>query len=270
MAWIESHQSLLSHKKLLKMTRKLGIIKYQAIGHLQALWWWSIDNAADGDLSGQTPEIIAEAAGWKDHHSWWHELQAHSPTECEKVSDLEFFNILVECGWIDGEQISPNGEQKNLDIPLPEGTRLHDWLEYCGDLVKKRLERQIENKAKSRTLQDKLKTGNKSPPTVPYRTLNNIDILNKERKYKERNTEKIKNSYGEFDNVLLTENEYQKLIDKLGKDKTDDFIEQLSGYMRQNPKNARKYTDHYATILNWSRMDGRQSKATTNEEVPWR
>ena len=70
------------------------------------------------------------------------------------------------------------------------------------------------------------------------------------------NTEK--KQYGEFNNVLLTDEEYQKLITKLGKPKSDDLIEQLSGYMKQNPANAKKYVDHYAVVLNWSRRDGRK------------
>lgn len=70
--------------------------------------------------------------------------------------------------------------------------------------------------------------------------------------------------YGEFENVSLSDEEYQKLIDKLGKPKANDLIEQLSGYMRQNPLNEKKYKDHYATISNWSRRDGRDGKAGQN------
>jgi len=67
-----------------------------------------------------------------------------------------------------------------------------------------------------------------------------------------------KSTYGEFLNVLLTGEEYEKLKVKPGQPQADDLIEQLSGYMRQSPANAKKYIDHYATILNWSRRDGRK------------
>lgn len=68
-----------------------------------------------------------------------------------------------------------------------------------------------------------------------------------------------KSTYGEFTNVFLSDEDYQKLItEKMSKPKADDLIEQLSSYMKQNPANARKYVDHYATILNWSRKDGRK------------
>lgn len=69
--------------------------------------------------------------------------------------------------------------------------------------------------------------------------------------------------YGEFENVLLGDEEYQKLIDRLGKAQVDDLIEQLSRYMRQSPANAKKYKEHYATILSWSRRDERSQVGKT-------
>jgi len=65
-----------------------------------------------------------------------------------------------------------------------------------------------------------------------------------------------KRKYGEFNNVLLTDEDYAKLKTKIGEQQSEDLIERLSCYMEQNPKNAKKYTNHYATILNWARRDG--------------
>ena len=87
----------------------------------------------------------------------------------------------------------------------------------------------------------------------------------KRREVKDKEKGSIKESgdtlshlkYGEFENVLLSEEEYEKLTEKIGKPQADDLIEQLSGYMAQNPKNASKYKDHYAVILNWARRDSR-------------
>lgn len=52
--------------------------------------------------------------------------------------------------------------------------------------------------------------------------------------------------------VLLTDEENAKLLDKLGKDKTDDYIERLNNYIGSTGK---KYKSHYHTILSWSRKD---------------
>ena len=55
--------------------------------------------------------------------------------------------------------------------------------------------------------------------------------------------------YGEFSNVKLSKEEYKKLTDQ----SLLDYIERLSIYLSSTGK---KYKNHYATILNWSRKDG--------------
>jgi len=78
---------------------------------------------------------------------------------------------------------------------------------------------------------------------------------------KKKNIQKIinKRKHGEFQNVLLTDEEYQKLKDKLG-DEAEAFVEKLSAYMKSRGK---RYKDHYATILNWYRRE-KEGKGATN------
>jgi hypothetical protein len=57
--------------------------------------------------------------------------------------------------------------------------------------------------------------------------------------------------YGEYKNVKLTDEEYQKLQDKL-QAHTDTMIEKLSRYIKSSGKD---YKDHYVTILNWYEQD---------------
>src|SRR3990167_7110929 len=59
-----------------------------------------------------------------------------------------------------------------------------------------------------------------------------------------------KTIYGEFDNVFLLREEYEKLIKGIGEPNTKLLIEELSGYMASKKK---KYDSHYATIKNWAR-----------------
>ena len=81
---------------------------------------------------------------------------------------------------------------------------------------------------------------------------------------KEINKEKSK--YGEFNNVMLTEEEYTKLE----KSNLLPYIEKLSSYIASKGK---KYKSHYATILNWSRKESNGNvpdwfnKELTNEKV---
>jgi phage replication O-like protein O len=67
-----------------------------------------------------------------------------------------------------------------------------------------------------------------------------------------------KRKYGEFQNVLLSDEEYQKLKDKLG-DETESYIEKLSSYMESK---GRRYKNHCATVLNW--YQGRKEGNATN------
>lgn len=66
-----------------------------------------------------------------------------------------------------------------------------------------------------------------------------------------------KNIYGEFKNVRLKEEEFEKLKAKFPTD-YKDRIEALSVYMRSRGKT---YKDHYATILNWARKEQKDKGA---------
>lgn len=72
--------------------------------------------------------------------------------------------------------------------------------------------------------------------------------LPKEKKHKK--TAPPKSSYGEYGNVLLTDDEYSKLLTEIPN--AADGIEKLSEYMASTGK---KYASHYATIRAWHRKD---------------
>lgn len=106
MAWIESHQSLITHRKLLRASARLKVSKYLLIGHLHALWWWAIDNAeVDGALGQALDEELAQACGWP----------------VKKAE--EFVTALLEVGFIE---------------KTSHGYALHNWYKYAGKLNEKR------------------------------------------------------------------------------------------------------------------------------------
>lgn len=100
MTWIESHQELARHPKTKKLARALKVSIPAAIGHLHLIWWWAMDYAQDGDLSGFALDDIREAAMWT-----------------KKGEDL--IAGLQEAGFLDGMQI-------------------HDWDVYAGNLIARR------------------------------------------------------------------------------------------------------------------------------------
>ena len=61
MAWIESHQDLLDHPKILRLSRTLGVSKNEAIGVAHRFWWWALKYAEDGDLRRFNDDDLAHA-----------------------------------------------------------------------------------------------------------------------------------------------------------------------------------------------------------------
>ena len=68
-----------------------------------------------------------------------------------------------------------------------------------------------------------------------------------------------KEKFGEFNNVMLTKEEYKKLENA----NLILYIERLSSYIASTGK---KYKSHYATILNWSRKENATKKDYIDKE----
>ena len=81
----------------------------------------------------------------------------------------------------------------------------------------------------------------------------------KDKYIKENNIKEkpVKHKYGEYGNVLLTDEEFAKIKDKFPSD-YQSWIDRLSGYIESK---GVKYKSHYATILNWSRNERASPKA---------
>ena len=75
---------------------------------------------------------------------------------------------------------------------------------------------------------------------VGLKNTNNIENQYKENQRKE--------AHGEFSNVLLTPEQFNKLGEQFGTLQRDLVLEELSGYITEHPK---KYKDHYITLRNW-------------------
>ena len=83
--------------------------------------------------------------------------------------------------------------------------------------------------------------------------------LYKERLKKGKETRNIqKDTYGEFNNVYLANDERDKLIAKFGDKGFWDRVEKLSCGIASK---GYKYKNHYATILAWERMDDKKGSS---------
>ena len=82
-------------------------------------------------------------------------------------------------------------------------------------------------------------------------TTNNTSNKEYSMDLKEKKKKEVKHKYGEFDNVLLTDVEYNKLQERFPHD-LKSRIERLSGYVASTGKS---YKSHYATVINWAKKD---------------
>lgn len=95
-----------------------------------------------------------------------------------------------------------------------------------------------QNKAYTELATTGIPTGNQMEPQVKLSKVNLSEV-------------KIsKKSYSEFENVNLSEEEYNKLLTKFGEQNASILIEELGGYLASTNK---RYASHYATLLNWAR-----------------
>lgn len=100
-----------------------------------------------------------------------------------------------------------------------------------------------------------------------------IDKDKEKEKYKKKNAKatatadaccstpkKIKHKHGEYNNVLLTDEEFEKLATEFPD--LDQRINDLSGYIASTGK---AYKSHYATIRNWARKEKEAGKPVIKE-----
>jgi len=94
---------------------------------------------------------------------------------------------------------------------------------------------------------------------IDINTLSNESVYTPEKKSAKPKSEKQK--FGSMQNVLLTSEEYAKLCERFPD--ADAKIESLSLAIASK---GYKYKDHYATILNWARMDADKKAALKPEQ----
>lgn len=84
---------------------------------------------------------------------------------------------------------------------------------------------------------------------------NSVNGIIPQKQNKDKGIVLQKRKYGEFNNVLLTDDELKKLMDRF--EDWQEKIDDLSFYL--DSKGA-KYKSHYSTILSWDRRDKKNAK----------
>ncbi|MDP2719567.1 MAG: winged helix-turn-helix domain-containing protein [Dehalococcoidia bacterium] len=92
-------------------------------------------------------------------------------------------------------------------------------------------------------------------PAGPYKKRRSKEVKKYSNTVKKKPPLK-KDKYGEAQNVLLNEEEYQKLLHKFGITEALEKIDSLSCYMGSK---GIKYKSHYLTILSWDKKDKKEA-----------
>lgn len=122
MAWIESHQSLERHPKMLTLSAALNWQIPETIGRLHMLWWWVLDFADDGDLQKYNDAHVAGAMR----------------VGIENSSDL--VNALVHARWLEREPYF----------------RVRNWWQYAGRFLQVKYKK---SPAKWQRIREQYQTG---------------------------------------------------------------------------------------------------------------
>lgn len=224
MAWISVYQEV-DGPKLRRLARLLETSKAEALGILNFLWFWGMNNADETGKVLEADRVDIEDA-----------LAGVTRIRPETVVDS-----LFDAGWIDA---------------VGEDILIHDWDQWQEQWYK--LQRTRKSKAeymrKIRS-EDKQASVTQSVPdepeapglppaakdkSVPTKELGKVPKKNPK-------PEPEKKKYAEF--VNMTEKEYEKLVERYGQAFTMACIEELDNY--KGAKKGRNYTSDYRAILSW-------------------
>lgn len=222
MAWISVYQEV-DGPKLRKLARLLNASKAEALGILNFLWFWGMNNS---DETG----LILEA-GREDIES------ALSGTT--KIYAKLVVDSLFEAGWLDAEE-------NNIFI--------HDWDTWQEQWYKlqevrrnnaerKRKSRSAEKERRAQDAQDAL--GGQQSLALPEE-LSAVTKSFEEPATGVKEPKTSKKKYAEF--VAMTEEEFDKLVDRYGKSFVEACIEELDNYKGAKGKT---YKNDYRAILSW-------------------
>lgn len=217
----------------------------------------------DADASeGRTLSILFNNFGHEGISCWWQLLERLSRTNNHVISlrngeDIEYLAAKLKFQSERLKEIlNKLAELGAIDKELFEGGLI--WSQNFVDRLEQVYRTRKQELPSRPTLQGKetelsVKETELSVPENTHTILKDT-IVNK--------LDKNNTLYGEFKNVLLSDNELEKLQEKFGAMKAHQLIENLSSGIASK---GYKYKSHYATILAWERNDKKRGYNGTHQ-----
>jgi len=229
--------------------------------------------AHDADASqGKTLSILFNHFGHEGISAWWQLLERISKTENHVIGignpeELEYLAATMRFQPSRLKEIlSKMADLGAIDKQLLDAGMIwsQNFVNRLESVYKAR-KQALPTRPELSGIKTKLSVSETelSIPENPQSKLKET-IVNKTKGEKSSEGE-ARHVYGEFQNVYLSSDEYDKLVKRLGEDSAKDLIERLGAYMKSRRK---KYDSHYATILNWARDDAAKVKLGTRISAP--
>ena len=221
-AWVSVHQEV-DGPKLRKLARTLETSKAEALGIVNFLWFWAMNNADETGLvlEADREDVECALAG------------------VAKIAPGKIVDALFSAGWLD--DVSGHIYIHDWDTWQEQWYKLQKTRKYNAERMRKNRQEEKMKEAQrgvdSATKAEDSQSSEQTAPSSPGEK--DADV-----KEKKRTPEKKK--YAEF--VKMTEDEYEKLVSRFGKSFTEACIETLDNY--KGSKGV-TYKSDYRTILNW-------------------
>ena len=161
--------------------------------------------------------------------------------DISKVTDVSLFDFVIR-------------KLSNKDIT-------NNTILLAIEKLKEKSNKKENNKENNNDNDNDNDNGDTHSDTLPDTPTDTVSDTLPKPKSKPKKITPAKSNYGEYSNVLLTDEEYNKLLIEIPN--ASEYIEKLSTYMESTGK---KYKSHIATIRNWFRNDKEKGKTETTKQ----
>lgn len=218
-AWVSVHQEV-DGPKLRKLARILETSKAEALGVLNFLWFWGMNNADETGLvlEADREDVECALAG------------------VARIAPGKIVDALFSAGWLD--DVNGHIYIHDWDTWQEQWYKLQKTRKYNAERMRKnRQEEKMKEVQRGAGLVTEVESSEQISLSAPGE---------KDAGVKEKKKTPEKKKYAEF--VKMTEDEYEKLVKRFGKPFVEACIETLDNY--KGSKGA-TYKSDYRAILSW-------------------